>query len=463
MTRNALFLVLFAMAQILCASSILASNAEQEGIGFYTAVSGHVEVTHPGAGRVVPVRLHDQVVFKDVIETKDDSKTKAFFQDDSILTVGTNSRVEINEYIYDPDQSVRRAIVKLMQGQVRALVSKVFKANGSKFEVHTPTAVAAARGTYFTVWVNNGQSGIINIGEKGGVDFTSAGSTVLVEPGFFSVAREGEPPSVPMEHHLGQHTAVETERLSAIAARNGDSNAGTTSAASEAAEAALPNGLAEALASVERTLLREGLLRESPIELLQAMKLDQQLVTTLAGLTRLATATLENTATVDGMVNGTNSTTVLGQVRVDVQDQGSNLLSLSAGTTTVTAGVGSVAVGPVTLGPVSVGPISASPLSGTPLSIGPVSVGPASVGPLSVGPMSVGPLTVAPTIATPAVTLPSVTITAPVVPVVPVTIAPVTIPPVAIVPVTVVPTAPVLTVPVTPPAVISGALGLLKP
>jgi hypothetical protein len=433
MTRNALFLVLFAMAQILCASSILASNAEHEGIGFYTAVSGRVEVTHPGEGRVVPVRLHDHVVFKDVIETKDDSRTKAFFQDDSVLTVGTNSRVEINEYIYDPDQSVRRAIVKLMQGQVRALVSKVFKANGSKFEVHTPTAVAAARGTYFTVWVNEGQSGIINIGEKGGVDFTSAGSTVLVEPGYFSVARKGEPPSVPMEHHLGQGTALESERGNAMTAQSRDASVGTTSRAMGAAGAALPNGLADALAAVERTLLREELLRESPIQMLQSLNLDTRLATTLAGLSRLATATLENTATVDGMVNGTNSTTVLGQVRVDVQDQGGSLLGVSTGTGTVSVSAGSLALGSTTVGPVTLGPVS-------------------------VGPLSVGPLTASPTITTPSVTLPSVTVSAPLVPVAPVTIAPVTIAPVSVVP-----TAPVLTVPVTPPAVISGALGLLKP
>jgi hypothetical protein len=459
MTRNALFLVLFAAAQILCASPILASNAEQEGIGFYTAVSGRVEVAHPGADRVVPVRLHDQVVFKDVIETKDDSRTKAFFQDDSVLTVGTNSRVEINEYIYDPDQNVRRAIVRLMQGQVRALVSKIFKANGSRFEVHTPSAVAAARGTYFTVWVNNGQSGIINIGEKGGVDFTSAGNTVLVEPGYFSVAREGEAPSVPMEHHLGQQTAVETERPNVIATRNGEPNAGTTSAAGGAVEAALPDGLAAALASVERTLLREELLSESPIQMLQGLELDANLAMTLAGLSRLATAALESTATVDGMVNGTNSTTVLGQVRVDVHDQGGSLLRLSTGTSTFSASVGSLTLGSTTVGPVTVGPVSLNPVSGSPLSVGPVTLAPTSIGPLSigsaaVGPVSVGPLTGAPTVVLPAVTLPSVTVTAPTaIPIAPVTIAPVAV----------VPTAPVLTVPVTPPAVISGALGLLKP
>ncbi|MEO8341332.1 MAG: FecR family protein, partial [Nitrospirota bacterium] len=130
----------------------------QDGVGFYTAVSGNVEVTHPGGARVMPVKLNDPVLFKDVIETGKESRTKAFFEDDSVLTVGENSRVEITEYIYNPEANIRRSVVKVMQGQVRALVSKVFKSNGSRFEIHTPSAVAAARGTYFVVWHEHGQS-----------------------------------------------------------------------------------------------------------------------------------------------------------------------------------------------------------------------------------------------------------------------------------------------------------------
>jgi hypothetical protein len=303
------------------------------------------------------------------------------------------------------------------------------------------------------VWFNNGRSGIINIGERGRVDFTSGGKTVTVEPGYFSVAREGEPPSVPMEHHLNQQTASE-----AGGNRGRHLDVATVSQAPGLPIVTSADGLAEALASVEHTLLREGLLQESPIAVLQAMKLDTQLMTTLAGLIRLTTAGLENTATVDGTVNGTNSTTVLGQVRVDVHNQDGSLVTLGAGPSMVTAAVGSVSVGPTTVGPVSVGPVSVAPLSTTPLSIGPISVGPVAVGPLSVGPtalgpVSVGPLTAAPTVTLPAVTLPSVTVAPPtVVPIAPVTIAPVTV----------IPTAPVITVPVTPPAVISGALGILK-
>jgi hypothetical protein len=167
MSKQQFTMSLMAGALIVSPSIGSAADSGSHGIGAYTAVMGKVMVTHSGEVRAVPVELHNEILFKDVIQTDKQSRTKAFFQDDSILTVGENSRVEITEYIYNPEANVRRSVVKVVQGQVRALVSKVFKTNGSRFEVHTPSAVAAARGTYFSVWHDKGQSGIINIGESG--------------------------------------------------------------------------------------------------------------------------------------------------------------------------------------------------------------------------------------------------------------------------------------------------------
>jgi hypothetical protein len=411
--RNQRLLFSF-VALILGSSLAMASEGGADGIGFYMAVSGHVSVTHPGEAQVLPVKLHDQVLFQDVIETHNESRTKAFFQDDSMLTVGENSRVEINEYIYNPEENVRRAIVKLMQGQVRALVSKVFKANGSKFEIHTPSAVAAARGTYFTVWVENGQSGIINIGEKGRVDFTSGGTTVAVDPGFFSVAQEGQAPSVPMAHHLGlkensqSGSAMKsTEKATSKPVMTHDRGSNAIHAREKAALTQVPSpaGLTQALAAVERTLLREVPLVELPAQVLQSMNLDAHLTNALTSLLSLRTESLGKSAGGNGQMSGSVNANVVGQVRVDGQGNG---LGVS-----VNAGGGGAAVAAIT---------------------GPVSVVPAAV--------------------VPAVALPTVTVPLP-------TVVPVA--PIAAGPLTVVPTTPILAVPVTPPAVINGALNLLKP
>jgi len=178
----------------LAVSTTWAKGDAEDGIGIFTAVQGQVTVAHPKVATIVPVKLQDAVLFKDIIETQNESRTKALFEDDSLLTVGENSRIEITEHIYDPNQNKRSMVVKLVQGRLRALVSKIFTGSGSKFEIHTPTAVAAARGTYFVVWFENGTSGVVNIGNSGIVDFTSEGKRVSVKPGEYSFAALGEAP-----------------------------------------------------------------------------------------------------------------------------------------------------------------------------------------------------------------------------------------------------------------------------
>jgi len=188
----------FCLATTAVAEQLPLQASVQEDIGIFTAVEGRITVTHPSAGAATAVKLQDTVLFRDTIETAKESRTKALLNDDSILTVGEHSRVEITEHMYDPTRSVRSVVVNLVQGQVRALVGKVFAGSGSKFEIHTPTAVAAARGTYFVVWHVDGASGIANIGAHGDVDFQSGGHTVSVVPGTYSLTPPGGgPPSLP--------------------------------------------------------------------------------------------------------------------------------------------------------------------------------------------------------------------------------------------------------------------------
>src|SRR5207245_9321592 len=120
------------------------------------SIIGKVTVAHVGQPVAVPVKLREDVYFKDVIETQASSRAKALFQDDSILTVGENSRVEVNEFIYDPANNQRSTILRLFQGKARALVGKLFAGRGSTLELRTPTAVATARGSDVVLWLGEG-------------------------------------------------------------------------------------------------------------------------------------------------------------------------------------------------------------------------------------------------------------------------------------------------------------------
>ena len=181
---------------LVVAVTIGSNGAEAAEIGVITFVQGQVTVAHLQSPPI-PAKFRDDIRFQDVIETRQASRTKALFQDDSVLTVGESSRVEITEYIFNPHEDRRSVLINLVSGKVRALVGKVFAKPGSRFEVHTPTAVAAARGTYFVVWLNGrGRTGVANIGDHGQVDFTSKGRTIPILPGEFSEETD-EGPTTP--------------------------------------------------------------------------------------------------------------------------------------------------------------------------------------------------------------------------------------------------------------------------
>ncbi len=178
-------------------SFLSAATDLQQGIGVVTAVQGDVTVDHSDPSGPVAVKLQDDVLFKDVIITQKESRTKALLDNESLITVGENSRVEITEHLYDPKENKRSVVVKLVEGKLRALVGKVFSQAGNRFEIHTSSAVAAARGTYFVVWSEGGRSGVVNIGNSGRVDFSAGGQTVSIAPAQFSMAPQGAAPAPP--------------------------------------------------------------------------------------------------------------------------------------------------------------------------------------------------------------------------------------------------------------------------
>ena len=154
-------------------------------------------VAHPGDTKPLRVNIPDEVVPHDSIHTEAKARSKILFQDDTLLTIGDNSTVEIGEHIYHSSIDTRSVTLTLKEGKVRALVGRIFGGKGSKFIVRTPTAFAASQGTYFVVWTDGSVSGVANIGTTGQVTFTSGGRTVALNPGQFTVAAAHVAPAMP--------------------------------------------------------------------------------------------------------------------------------------------------------------------------------------------------------------------------------------------------------------------------
>lgn len=183
----------------LCLGGLAAAwaQASSETIGEVTAVQGTVSVMRAGAAVAAPPAVRQALLAADTIVTGQQGRVQALFRDDTMLTLGQRTRVEISEYVHDPGQRVRRMTVTLAEGTVRALVGREFPGAGSTFLIRAGRASAAFNATYGIVWHHEQETGAVNIGSAGAVSFVVDGRGVLLRPGFYSIAQAGKPPGAP--------------------------------------------------------------------------------------------------------------------------------------------------------------------------------------------------------------------------------------------------------------------------
>jgi hypothetical protein len=154
--------------------------------------------TTPREARQYKLSLKDNVLLADRVETARRSRLKMLFDDDSMLTLGANSRLIVKEYYYSDEKKRGKAIFNLIDGRLKSLVGK------SEFEVHTPTAVAAARGTYFVIWlaIEKGIRVTYIVVFKGKVEFFNINPAikemVTLGPNMMSWIYENMPPAPPV-------------------------------------------------------------------------------------------------------------------------------------------------------------------------------------------------------------------------------------------------------------------------
>ena len=174
-----------------------------EAIGKITAVEGNVDIMKPGQERVIPVRLLEPVSEGDIVRTKRSGKAEITFDDESIIRLAPNSRLQITEYLMEGSKR-KSGVMNLFRGKIRAVVSKSRKiigiafGEGERFEVRTPTAVAGVKGTDFFVTYALGITGVMVADGKIDV-FNPAipGQVVLVTTGNATTIAENQPPQTP--------------------------------------------------------------------------------------------------------------------------------------------------------------------------------------------------------------------------------------------------------------------------
>jgi hypothetical protein len=171
-----------------------------EPVGTVTVAQGTARVFRRADGRAELIAVGTPIFQNDTIITRDDGMLRVRFIDKSMISVGINTTLTIDEYVHRPTRKVRRSRLRLLLGKVRCLVTDFGQYKEKRFMVNSQTAVTGVRGTDLIVWVlNPAETQVASL--SGRTEVASAGAqgqSVQLEGRVWTRVIRGKAPAIPM-------------------------------------------------------------------------------------------------------------------------------------------------------------------------------------------------------------------------------------------------------------------------
>src|SRR6185437_15409546 len=114
------------IAAVAAALALGAPADAQQRVGVNSAVNPDANGTPPGgvSRRLV---IGQSVVFNERITTTEGGQTQLLFLDESAMTVGPNSDLTIDQFVYDPNTGTGKLAMSMTRGVLRYVGGKLSK------------------------------------------------------------------------------------------------------------------------------------------------------------------------------------------------------------------------------------------------------------------------------------------------------------------------------------------------
>ena len=136
------------------------SNANTDFIGVIGAAVGEIknqkdEILQNGS----------KIFFGDTIVSNKNANAQILLIDQTVLTLGEDTEMTIDEFIYDPNSNEGSFVSSVKSGTVKFITGQISKNNPEDLEVKYPAGTLGARGTEFIVLAEkNNQSTVVLLG-----------------------------------------------------------------------------------------------------------------------------------------------------------------------------------------------------------------------------------------------------------------------------------------------------------
>lgn len=142
----------------------------------------------------------ERVYEKDRVRTEGTSKLKIYLKDDSVITLGENTTISLDDYTFSLQEDTRSVVMNLIRGRLRAIVGKIFRGAGSRYEIKTPTSITGVRGTHFYIFAMENLTRVILFSGEVSLKniLESIAGEVVLNPGQMSIVPQNMPPAEPV-------------------------------------------------------------------------------------------------------------------------------------------------------------------------------------------------------------------------------------------------------------------------
>jgi hypothetical protein len=185
--------------------AVPAQGQQQVAIGATATVVNQVA----GSEGNRTLKVGDRVFANETITTGPNSRSQLLFSDETVLTVGPDSEVKLDSFVYNPNRTGSKAALSATKGVFR-FVSGNMPSNS--YEIKTPSGTIGVRGTIFDGMVDPDGSVTIQLVE-GAVQFTG------LTGGTFRITAAGQVLTVRpsgVVNITGQLSARQRDKLAAI-------------------------------------------------------------------------------------------------------------------------------------------------------------------------------------------------------------------------------------------------------
>jgi hypothetical protein len=111
----------------------------------YRASGGYSRAGKSGGSGNAPTKVGDLVYRGDIVQTGPDGALSVTFADNSSFNVSGNAKMEVNDFVYDPNGHSNSSLMSLTKGTFTFIAGNI--AHTGNMKVDTPVGTMGIRGT----------------------------------------------------------------------------------------------------------------------------------------------------------------------------------------------------------------------------------------------------------------------------------------------------------------------------